>query len=118
MGKYLEPKKVSENRSIPVWAKVLETAKGGFALDKTGLKDGEILSAGTPIAFDEKTRIAKKAKTDGTDAKGLLYDDIVIGDKAPLSVVIRGTVYESRVTGITPQIKEKLEGNIIFSQSY
>lgn len=117
MGKYLEPKKVSESRSIPVWAKVLETAKGGFSLNKTGLTVGDILPAGTPIAFDETTRIAKKAKADGTDVNGLLYADVVIEDKAPLSVVIRGTVYEKRVEGITPQIKEKLR-NIIFSQSY
>ncbi|WP_018674847.1 hypothetical protein [Riemerella columbina] len=118
MGKYLEPKKVSESRSIPVWAKVLETAKGGFSLNKTGLTVGDILPAGTPIAFDETTRIAKKAKADGTDVGGMLYDDIIIGENAPLTVVTRGTAYEKRITGITPQIKEKLKGLIIFSQSY
>lgn len=42
--------------SIPIWqSKNLQVAQGGFTLEGTA---GEIVKAGTPIAFDEGTRLA------------------------------------------------------------
>ena len=116
---YLELKKESESGKIPVFQKVLETARGGFSLDAAGLTVGQVLKAGTPIAFDETTRIGKIANKDGSDVKGLLYDDVTIEAGAPLAVVTRGTVYENRLDAaqVTAAVKEKLP-LIIFSKSF
>lgn len=122
---YLELKKEEGAGSIPVFQKVLETARGGFTLTRGSLVKGAILKAGTPIAFDEETRravVAKKSEA-GSDANGLLYDDVVIEDNAPLAVVVRGTVYENRLptsgNGIADwdDHKEALP-LIIFSKSF
>ena len=119
MDNYLGLKKESESGKIPVFQKVLETARGGFSLNATGLTEGSVLKAGTPIAFDEATRVATVAKADGTDVKGLLYDDVTVIGSAPLAVVIRGTVYGNRIDPdkLTAQVKAKLP-LIIFSKSF
>jgi len=45
---------------VPIWQDIYgENAQGGFTLDMTGLTSGTILPAGTPITFDESTRLAK-----------------------------------------------------------
>jgi len=59
---YLDNQSENDSRQIPVFQKVLELARGGFTLDATGLTAGDIIPAGTPIAFDEATRKAKPAK--------------------------------------------------------
>ena len=56
-------KKTTLNESAPVFQAMHETAQGGFKLDTTDLVAGAILVAGTPIAFDEATRLAKPVKT-------------------------------------------------------
>lgn len=120
---YLEPTSTSGSRTIPVFQKVLETARGGFTLDATGLTAGQTIPAGTPIAFDEATRKAKKATLTGTapnqttDAKGLLYTDVVIEANAPIDVVLRGTVYARRVTAGIDPVHRKALPLIIFSES-
>lgn len=48
---------------VQVWQKVFETAQGGFTLDTTGLTSGVTMPAGTPITFDESTRMAKPLVT-------------------------------------------------------
>ncbi|SHJ05756.1 hypothetical protein SAMN05443429_10883 [Cruoricaptor ignavus] len=97
MAKYLEPQKAEGVSVIPIFQKVLETDRGGYSLSKTGLTEGEILPAGTAMTFDEKTRVAKKAKADGSDVKGLLYDSVKIVENAPVAIVVRGTVYKNRI---------------------
>ncbi|MDF2931218.1 MAG: hypothetical protein K0R36_549 [Chryseobacterium sp.] len=120
---YLEPKSTSGSRTIPIFQKVLETARGGFTLDATGLTANQTIPAGTPIAFDEETRKAKKATLTGTapnqttDAKGLLYTDVVIEDNAPIDVVLRGTVYVRRVAAGIDPVHRKAMPLIIFSES-
>lgn len=55
-------KKVVGTGSIPVfqgYGKDLSLAQGGFGLDITGLPVGAIIPAGTPMLFDEATRLAK-----------------------------------------------------------
>lgn len=55
-------KKVVGTGSIPVfqgYGKDLSLAQGGFGLDITGLPAGVIIPAGTPMIFDEATRLAK-----------------------------------------------------------
>ncbi|MBC9913182.1 hypothetical protein [Chitinophaga varians] len=47
----------------PIFQKVLETARGGFTLDSTGLTKGATIPGGAPIAYDESTRKAKVLKT-------------------------------------------------------
>lgn len=52
--------------SIPVWQggpADLELVQGGFALDRTGLPEGIWLPAGTPMIFNEATRVAKPLVT-------------------------------------------------------
>ena len=47
--------------SVPVWQgtnKDIQLAQGGFLLDITGLSPGDVLLAGTPLVYDEATRIA------------------------------------------------------------
>lgn len=120
---YLEQKKVEGVGGIPIFQKVLETNRGGFSLDASGLTEGDVLRAGTPIAFDEETRIATKANLDGTDVGGLLYDDVIIEEGAPIAVVVRGTVYFNRIedllgdAGNQTAIADALP-LIIFSKSF
>lgn len=113
---YLQPVKTTYSYGVEIWQTVLETAQGGFSLDPTGLTLGDTIPAGTPIVFDEATR---KAKIGGdTDAvKGLLYEDVTVAQDAPITVVIRGTVYARRIPAVSNTIKAKIP-NIIFSQSY
>lgn len=56
---------VKESASIapPVFQKVNETSQGGFRLDVSTLTDGDTVVAGTPLGFDESTRVAKVVKT-------------------------------------------------------
>lgn len=55
-------KKVTSN-GVVIFQKVLETARGGFALDVTGLTIGDTLKGGSLISYDESTRIAKVIKS-------------------------------------------------------
>lgn len=48
--------------AVVIWQKVLETARGGFTLDVTGLTVGTVITGGSPISFDEQTRKAKVLK--------------------------------------------------------
>ena len=45
-----------------IWQRVNELAQGGFTLDDSAFAAGATVPAGTPIGFDESTRIAKVAK--------------------------------------------------------
>lgn len=109
-------KRVDGAPSIPVFQKVLETSRGGYKLDTTGLTEGEVLKAGTAMSFDETTRIAKKA-TGAEDVAGLLYNDTLIEDNAFVTILTRGTVYENRIPAIDQLVKDALP-LIIFSKSF
>lgn len=111
--------KVEEVKGNVVFQKVLETARGGFTLDVTGLTVGEILPAGTPMTYDGATRKAKKANKNGSDVKGLLYTDVKISDDSTVAIVTRGTVYEKRIKSedIPTAVKSKLP-LIIFDDSF
>lgn len=121
---YLDIQSENDSRQIPIFQKVLETARGGFTLDATGLTAGDVIPAGTPIAFDESTRKAKKATLTGTapnqtsDAKGLLYKAVKVQDSAPVDVVLRGTVYARRVTPAIDTAHREALPLIIFSESF
>lgn len=121
---YLESTSETGSREIPVFQKILETARGGFTLDMTGLTEGNVIPAGTPITFDEATRKAKVAALTGTapnqtsDAKGLLYASVKIRKNAPIDVVLRGTVYNRRVTPAINDAHKKALPLIIFSESF
>lgn len=58
----LQPTKVTALGRIPVFQEVSNTAQGGFVLSETVLPEGTELKSGTPIGYDESTRIAKVAK--------------------------------------------------------
>lgn len=63
------PTKTTVGVVIDVFSTVLETATGGFNLDNTNLADDVVVPAGSPIAFDESTRVAKVLKT------AIVYED-------------------------------------------
>jgi hypothetical protein len=120
----LQPTKTTVSYGVQIWqtGKTPETAQGGFVLDTTGLTAGETLKGGTVMTFDESTRIAKVATvTSGTpdtsDAKGLLYTDVVVADGADVAIVVRGTVYERRIPSVDAAHKAVLP-LIVFSNSY
>jgi hypothetical protein len=54
-------KRTDKRSNIPVWqgqGKDIQLAQGGFLLTTTGLVDGSILAAGTPLVIDEAARTA------------------------------------------------------------
>lgn len=58
----LSNSKTTVNSGAVLFQKVLEVAQGGFTLDDSGFSVGATITAGTPIGFDETTRLAKVAK--------------------------------------------------------
>ena len=48
---------------IPIFQKEFEVAQSGFKLVTTGLPEGEIVTPGTPVGFDEETREGTVLKT-------------------------------------------------------
>jgi len=59
-------KRTSTTGDVPVFqghGEDLQVAQGGFKLDVTGLAAGAIIKAGTPMQFDEATRVAKPLTT-------------------------------------------------------
>jgi hypothetical protein len=48
---------------IPVWQRVDQLVQGGFVLDRTDYADGDVIKAGTPVVFNEATRMAKPLLT-------------------------------------------------------
>lgn len=112
-------KRTTSTGDIPVFQGSggdIQLAQGGFTLDTTGLTAGDVVKAGTPMSFDEETRIATVlAEANYANAMGLNYDDTVVEDNATVSVVIRGTVYARRVP-YTAALEAALP-HIIYSQS-
>ena len=107
---YLKPTLKKNNDNV-VWAKILETAPGGFSLDTTGFTEGEILPAGTPLTFNASTR--KAAKATPANVKGLLHSDVIVSGNNPVTIVLRGTIYTNRITKVDEAIPQRLP-NIIF----
>lgn len=70
----LDFKKQTVSTGLAVWSTVHETAIGGFTLDRTGIAEGALLAAGTPIWYDESTRMAKIIKTAILNANALNND--------------------------------------------
>ncbi|MHA4844419.1 hypothetical protein ACX0G7_09655 [Flavitalea antarctica] len=68
----LQPTTSSVKSGLQVWQKVFETVQGGLGLDTTGITGfTHYLPAGTPVIFDEATRLAKVLKTaEVTEAAG------------------------------------------------
>lgn len=61
MGLHLKTDSAQSGKVI--WQKVLETVRGGFTLDTSGLTIGATIPAGTPVEYNEQTRKAKVLKT-------------------------------------------------------
>lgn len=72
--------------SRPVWQgtnKDIQLAQGGFLLDITGLSPGDVLLPGTPLVFDESTRVAVVLHT------GIAYENA--GASATTYKVVKGS---------------------------
>lgn len=54
----IQPKKTTVDDGIVVFKEILETASGGFRLDTTGLVADSYVPKGSPIGFNEATRVA------------------------------------------------------------
>lgn len=96
----MQPVKTTSTASVPVFQTMLETAQGGFSLDNTGLAVGETIKAGTPIGYDEATRVAKvlkvatlqaNAANDAVDYRVMKGHNIKVGDY--LAAVAGGKAY-------------------------
>jgi len=55
-------KKETINSGVVIWQDVSENAMGGFTLNDAAFAAGVTVAKGTPIGFDESTRIAMVAK--------------------------------------------------------
>jgi len=131
----LGPKKTSATQPIPVWQKVLETAYGGFTLDKTGLTDGMLIPGGSPFGYDESTRKARviKQATMFSDAGGTdtaynvkkghnlaigEYISPAVGGKAYAITAIDITTYADHdVVTVGTSLGAALTGAVLFQSS-
>jgi len=103
------------NAGKTIWQKVLETIRGGFRLDVTGLTIGSVLPGGTLISVDESTRVAKVIKTailqananaTAVDYQVLKGHSFVIGDN--LAHTVGGTAYAITAIDTTDPAFDKL----------
>jgi hypothetical protein len=129
MQEFIGSSSQTVNNGIPVWQTIREVAQGGFTLDRdNNVTAGKTIPAGTPVTYNEATRLAfADNSVINTNVKGLLQFDVVMPDtdepEASISVVLEGVIYERRildtegdVATIASNIKTALP-NIIFSQS-
>lgn len=54
--------KINVSTGINIWQGQPETAQGGFTVNDAGFVKGDVIPAGTPIHFDEQTRMALVGK--------------------------------------------------------
>ena len=88
-----------------------------LATVQASYRGSKIVAAGDYVTLVEEPTEAVAAVA--SDAKGLLAEDVVVGDNTSLAVVVRGTVYERRITDVTVTAAQKAAmPNIIFSQSF
>lgn len=113
----------SDPSAIPIFQKVIGTVRGGLTLDTSALSVGDVIKAGTPMTYDETTRLATVAvDSAGSDAKGLLYEEATApatdDQVEAVDVVIRGTVYKNRIPTADLAAHMAVLPLIIFSESY
>lgn len=83
--------------AIPVWQhdKSLQLVQGGFALATTNLVNGQVIPAGTPLAYDESARTATVLNAAKVNTAALATDtaikvnkghNFVVGQNAAVSV--------------------------------
>lgn len=86
----------------------LDTSNPNYDEFTVGTTLGVAVTAGDAIYVDD---------AGFTGTKGLLYDDTVVKGQTPVAVVLRGTVYERRISPVPASLKTALP-HIIFSQSF
>ena len=94
----LDFQKTVVSTGVTIWSTVHETATGGFTIDKTGLPSDYIIPAGTPIAFDESTRMAKVLKAIVLHQNSGITDTSIPIAKG--SAIVVGEYYAVGVGGI------------------
>ena len=92
----------------------IDTSNDDYDEITVGTTLGVALSAGDALFISSATGASAAAVA---TAQGLLYEETVAQTDAPLSVVIRGTVYARRIPGVIATQKAEMP-NIIFSESY
>lgn len=92
----------------------IDTSNADYDEITVGTTLGVAVSAGDGLFVSSATGASAAAIATG---QGLLYEDTVVQTDAPVSVVIRGTVYARRIPGIIATQKAEMP-NIIFSESY
>lgn len=100
----LNIKRESVNSGVAVWITVLETALGGFTLDKTGHTDGALLPAGSAVSYNEATRLAVVARTAIVNAdavSGVTTLQVKKGSSLNVGSVVAGTTVTAINTGNT-----------------
>lgn len=88
-------------------------------------KAGGVITAGTPVQFDETDGTITVAGTTAENVRGLLYHDVAIpADYAKMTnaactgaVVYDGVIYQDRVEGLTDEILKALPNIIGFKEA-
>ena len=92
----LDIQKTYTGSGIPVWQGDIDVAQGGFTLDDAAFAAGVTVPAGTPIGFDESTRIAKVAKVAQVTedaATNAAYDLITVATTLGVAVTTGDTIF-------------------------
>ncbi len=98
----LQPTITSSVQGIPVFIETISMTPGGHILDTTGLLAGAVVPAGTPVALDDISRIAKVCKTVATYADVAATDKVIRVNKGHLFQV--GDNISAAVGGIASVI--------------
>jgi hypothetical protein len=93
----------------------IDTTNADYDKLTVGTTLGVALTAGDALFVSSAT--GASAALYATVAKGLLYQEVKVGENEPVAIAVRATVYERRIPIVTAAIKALLP-NIIFSQSY
>lgn len=98
---------------INVWDRTEEFWPAGATLKKSATyKEGDVIPAGTPVTV---ALPGGPATIGGNTPIGLTYEDVVMGSEfATLTIVVRGTVLESRSKATISAAQKTALNKIIF----
>ncbi|GAA4328531.1 hypothetical protein GCM10023184_18460 [Flaviaesturariibacter amylovorans] len=100
-------------KAYPITA--IDTSNANYDVFTVGTTLGVALVAGDALFQSSATGASAAALM--VTPNGLVYEGITVEENAPLSAVIRGTVYERRIPAIPSAVKSGIP-NIIFSKSF
>lgn len=104
--------------SKEVWREeTVRVDTGGYNLEMTGLKEGDIVAKGTPLIVDLKKRTAKVAKgeTDEPKTNRLLYTAVKVEEGATVTAVNAADEVDAAAIGLSDKVVTALSnGRFLF----